>query len=41
MRKLDHVRQNLALSDALPLDETLLVKLKEHRWYRKPKRWSD
>ena len=41
MRKLDHVRQNLALSDALPLDETLLVKLKEHRWDRKPKRWSD
>ena len=41
MRKLDHVRQNLALSDALPLDETLLAKLKEHRWDRKPKRWSD
>jgi aryl-alcohol dehydrogenase-like predicted oxidoreductase len=41
MRKLDHVRQNLALSDALPLDDTLLAKLKEHRWDRKPKRWSD
>jgi len=41
MRKLDHVRQNLALSDALPLDEALLAKLKEHRWDRKPKRWSD
>ncbi len=41
MRKLDHVRQNLALSDALPLDETLLAKLKEFRWDRKPKRWSD
>jgi aryl-alcohol dehydrogenase-like predicted oxidoreductase len=41
MRKLDHVRQNLALSDALPLDEALLAKLKAHRWDRKPKRWSD
>ena len=41
MRKLEHVRQNMALSDALPLDETLLAKLKEHRWDRKPKRWSD
>jgi aryl-alcohol dehydrogenase-like predicted oxidoreductase len=41
MRKLDHVRQNLALSDALPLDEALLATLKEHRWDRKPKRWSD
>ena len=41
MRKLEHVRQNLALSDALPLDETLLARLKEHRWDRKPKRWSD
>ncbi len=41
MRKLEHVRQNLALSDALPLDNTLLAKLKEHRWDRKPKRWSD
>ncbi len=41
MRKLEHVRQNLALSDALPLNETLLARLKEHRWDRKPKRWSD
>ena len=41
MRKLEHVRQNIALSDALPLDENLLAKLKEHRWDRKPKRWSD
>jgi len=41
MRRLEHVRQNLALSDALPLDDTLLAKLKEHRWDRKPKRWSD
>lgn len=41
MRKLSHVRENLALSDALPLEAGLLAKLKEHRWDRKPKRWSD
>jgi aryl-alcohol dehydrogenase-like predicted oxidoreductase len=41
MRKIDHVRENLALSDALPLEHGLLAKLKEHRWDRKPKRWSD
>ena len=41
MRKLAHVRENLALSDALPLEHGLLAKLKEHRWDRKPKRWSD
>jgi aryl-alcohol dehydrogenase-like predicted oxidoreductase len=41
MRKLDHVRQNVALSDAGPLDEDLLKKLKKHRWDRRPQRWSD
>ena len=41
MRKLDHVRQNVALSDAGPLDAALLAKLKAHRWDRKPQRWSD
>ena len=41
MRKLDHVRQNMALSDAGPLDAALLKKLKSHRWDRKPQRWSD
>jgi aryl-alcohol dehydrogenase-like predicted oxidoreductase len=41
MRKLDHVRQNVALSDAGPLDAALLGKLKAHRWDRKPQRWSD
>ena len=41
MRKLAHVRENLALSDTLPLEEGLLAKLKEHRWDRKPKKWSD
>lgn len=41
MRKLDHVRQNIALSDAGPLPVSLLQTLKSHRWDRTPKRWSD
>ena len=41
MRKLDHVRQNMALSDAGPLDAPLLTKVKSHRWDRRPQRWSD
>ncbi len=35
MRKPDHVRGNLALSDAGALDPALLQKLKAHRWERK------
>ena len=41
MRKPDHVRQNIAISDAGPLDATLLGKLKSHRWDRKPQPWAD
>jgi aryl-alcohol dehydrogenase-like predicted oxidoreductase len=41
MRKADHVRQNLAVSDAGPLDSALLQKLKGHRWDRTPQPWSD
>jgi len=41
MRKLEHVRDNIAASDAGPLDEGLLAELKKHRWDRKPQRWSD
>ena len=41
MRKPEHVRGNLATSDAPPLDPTLLSELKKHRWDRKPKVWSD
>jgi len=41
MRKLEHVRQNIALSDAGALDAALLAKLKSHRWDRTPQRWSD
>jgi len=41
MRKLEHVRQNIAGSDAGPLDRNLLAELKKHRWDRTPQRWSD
>jgi aryl-alcohol dehydrogenase-like predicted oxidoreductase len=41
MRKPEHVRGNLATSDAPRLSGELLAELKRHRWDRKPKRWSD
>jgi aryl-alcohol dehydrogenase-like predicted oxidoreductase len=41
MRKADHVRENIAASDAGPLDKSLLAELKNHRWNRTPQRWSD
>jgi aryl-alcohol dehydrogenase-like predicted oxidoreductase len=41
MRKLEHVRQNIAMSDDGPLDAALVQKLRAHRWNRKPKPWSD
>ncbi len=40
MRKLEHVRVNLRASDAGPLDAGLLRKMKEHRWDRRPQKWS-
>jgi aryl-alcohol dehydrogenase-like predicted oxidoreductase len=41
MRKPEHVRQNIAASDAGGLDSALLSKLKKHRWDRKPEPWAD
>lgn len=41
MRKPEHVKQNIATSDAGPLDRSLLAELKKHRWDRKPQKWSD
>lgn len=41
MRKLEHVRDNAAVSDKGPLDASLLTALKAHRWDRKPQTWSD
>ncbi len=41
MRKPEHVRSNIATSDAGPLDTRLLNELKHHRWDRTPQPWSD
>jgi aryl-alcohol dehydrogenase-like predicted oxidoreductase len=41
MRKPQHVRENIAVSDAGPLDTALLSELKKHRWDRTPQPWSD
>lgn len=41
MRKLEHVRENIGLSDKGPLDPGLLKELRKHRWDRKPAPWSD
>ncbi|CAN5402144.1 aldo/keto reductase [soil metagenome] len=40
MRKPEHVRANLASSDAGPLPADLLAELREHRWDREPTEWS-
>ena len=40
MRKLRHVRSNIAASDAGPLPADLLARLREHRWDREPTEWS-
>jgi aryl-alcohol dehydrogenase-like predicted oxidoreductase len=41
MRKPEHVRQNIAVSDAGRLEAGLLQTLKKHRWDRTPQPWSD
>ena len=41
MRKTKNVEANIAASDAGPLPEDLLEKLRPHRWVRKPAPWSD
>lgn len=40
MRKPRHVLDNIATSDAGPLDADLLVRLAQHRWDRTPTSWS-
>lgn len=40
MRKKAHVEANMGASDAGPLAESLLERLKHHRWDRQPTRWS-
>lgn len=41
MRKEEHVRGNLALSDVGGLDASLVGRMRKHRWERKPAPWSD
>jgi aryl-alcohol dehydrogenase-like predicted oxidoreductase len=41
MRRPNHVKENIAVSDAGPLDSVLLRTLKQHRWDRQPRPWSD
>jgi aryl-alcohol dehydrogenase-like predicted oxidoreductase len=40
MRRVEHVRANLAVSDGAPLAAGLLDRLRGHRWDRKPTWWS-
>lgn len=40
MRKPQHVRSNLAASDAGPLPLSLHAELRKHRWDRQPTEWS-
>lgn len=40
MRQMPHVEMNMATSDAGPLSDELIEKLREHRWVRTPTEWS-
>jgi aryl-alcohol dehydrogenase-like predicted oxidoreductase len=40
MRKLNHLEENVATSDAGPLPADLHAKLRPHRWERQPTEWS-
>lgn len=40
MRKLPHVRSNVAVSDGTELAASVAEKLKKHRWDRSPTQWS-
>ncbi|MEV0229669.1 aldo/keto reductase [Nonomuraea sp. NPDC050786] len=40
MRKLTHVRANIAAGEAEPLSDELMAQLREHRWDRRPTAWS-
>jgi len=40
MRRLGHVKNNIAASDSGPVPEELHTILKSHRWYRTPTEWS-
>jgi aryl-alcohol dehydrogenase-like predicted oxidoreductase len=40
MRKLPHVRSNVAVSDGAQFDAAVAEKMKAHRWDRQPTKWS-
>jgi aryl-alcohol dehydrogenase-like predicted oxidoreductase len=40
MRKITHVKTNIACSDAGPLNPALIDRLRAHRWDRRPAWWS-
>jgi len=40
MRKPEHVRANLAVSEGRQIDDDLLARLRRHRWDRVPTEWS-
>jgi aryl-alcohol dehydrogenase-like predicted oxidoreductase len=40
MRRVDHVRANIAVSDGVPLPAGLMAELRGHRWDRQPTEWS-
>lgn len=40
MRKIHHVRSNIACSDGERLSDDLMEKLRSHRWDRQPTKWS-
>ena len=40
MRKEQHVRANIGVSDGQPLPDELIEQLREHRWDREPTEWS-
>ena len=41
MRKIEHVEQNIAMSDGKGLPADLIERLRVHRWDRKVAPWSD
>ena len=40
MRKINHVKMNIAASDSGPLSDELHTALRQHRWDREPTEWS-
>ena len=40
MRRIEHVRANLAVSDGTRLSTDLMATLRQHRWDRQPTEWS-